>query len=65
LGRPDEAGAIAGRVIDSSFVGDRTEYRIETSFGQVNAVELNSVVRQSGDCVGLSVAADDIKIVAG
>ncbi|MGP1614761.1 MAG: TOBE domain-containing protein, partial [Pollutimonas bauzanensis] len=58
-----ERAAIAGRIASTSFIGDRTEYWIDTAFGQIAAVELNAAVRRPGEAVGLEVAAHDIRII--
>jgi len=58
-----QAGALPGRIAYSSFVGDRTEYRIDTPAGPVSVVELNAVPRRVGDEIGLAVAAEDIRVV--
>ena len=61
---PQAPGAILGRISDTTFVGDRTEYGIDTSFGHLIAVELNADVREPGDNVGLAIASREIKILA-
>ncbi len=61
---PQAPAAVFGRISETTFVGDRTEYRIDTSFGQLIAVELNAAVREPGDSVGLEITAREIKIVA-
>jgi len=64
--RVREAGtprSIAGRVAETSFVGNRTEYRIDTPFGQMSAVQLDAGPRRPGELVGIEVAADDIRVV--
>ncbi|HEX3637868.1 MAG TPA: ABC transporter ATP-binding protein [Paraburkholderia sp.] len=56
-------GAIAGRVVEASFVGNRTEYRIDTAFGQMSVVQLDAGPRLQGDAVGLEVSPADIRVI--
>lgn len=63
--RPDASDAIVGDVVETSFVGDRTEYRVDTGIGMLSVTELNAIDRRPGDRVGLEVSAQDIKVVAG
>ncbi len=60
---PDAAGAIAGDIVETTFVGDRTEYRIDTGIGRLLVTELNAIDRKPGDRVGLHVSAHDVKVV--
>jgi iron(III) transport system ATP-binding protein len=64
LTAPEEPGALAGVLVDASFVGDRTEYRVDTPLGRLLVTELDAIDRQPGDRVGLIVRAPDIKVVA-
>ncbi|MFL9901307.1 ABC transporter ATP-binding protein [Paraburkholderia fungorum] len=56
-------GAIAGRVAEASFVGNRTEYRIDTAFGQMSVVQLDAGPRLPGDAVSLEVNPTDIRVI--
>ncbi|MGF7161551.1 ABC-type Fe3+/spermidine/putrescine transport system ATPase subunit [Rhodoligotrophos appendicifer] len=60
---PGHPGSLNGRVIDTSFVGDRTECRIDSPLGEVLVMELNAPDRNPGDPVGLMVTAADIKVI--
>jgi ABC-type Fe3+/spermidine/putrescine transport system ATPase subunit len=61
--QPGTPGSIAGRVAEASFVGNRTEYRIDTAFGQMSVVQLDAGPRLPGDAIGIEVAADDIRVI--
>ena len=56
-------GVIAGEVIETTFVGDRTEYRIDTAIGQISVTALNALERAVGEHVGLEVSPQDVKVV--
>jgi ABC-type sugar transport system ATPase subunit len=61
----DEPGVLRGRIKQASFVGDRTEYRVDTDAGAMLAVQLDGELLRPGAAVGLAVRADDIKVVRG
>ncbi|MGE0801076.1 MAG: ABC transporter ATP-binding protein [Lautropia sp.] len=55
--------AVRGSIVEASFIGDRTEYLVETSFGRQLVVALTDETHAVGEAVGLSVGARDIRPV--
>ena len=60
---PDAAGALGGRITRMQYVGDRTEFWIDTPIGVLTVVEISSADRRSGDRVGLQVDPRDVKFL--
>jgi len=62
-GPPDTAGTLAGRIVETRYVGDRLEFVADTPVGRLSVVEMSDVERRPGDRVGLNVAPRDVKWV--
>ena len=60
----ESKGVIAGEVIETTFVGDRTEYRIDTAIGQISVTALNALELRVGERIGLEVSPQDVKVLA-
>ncbi len=62
-GPPDAPGTLAGRIVETRYVGDRVELVADTPAGRITVVEMSQQDRGVGDRVGLTVAARDVKWV--
>jgi iron(III) transport system ATP-binding protein len=62
-GPPDTPGTLAGRIVETRYVGDRLEFVAETPVGRISVVEMSHTERRPGDPVGLGVAPHDVKWV--
>ncbi len=62
-GPPDVPGTLAGRIVETRYVGDRLEFVADTAVGRLSVVEMSDVDRRAGDRVGLTVAPRDVKWV--
>ena len=51
-------------MIETTFVGDRTEYRIDTAIGQISVTALNALELRVGERIGLEVSPQDVKVLA-
>jgi ABC-type Fe3+/spermidine/putrescine transport system ATPase subunit len=62
-GPPDAPGTLAGRIVETRYVGDRLEFVADTPVGRISVVEMSDADRRPDDRVGLTVAPRDIKWV--
>jgi iron(III) transport system ATP-binding protein len=62
-GSPEMPGTLAGRIVETHYVGDRLEFVADTAVGRITVVEMSEVDRRPGDAIGLSVAPRDVKWV--
>jgi ABC-type Fe3+/spermidine/putrescine transport system ATPase subunit len=62
-GPPDAPGTLAGRIVETRYVGDRLEFVADTPIGRISVVEMSDLDRRAGDPVGLTVAPRDVKWV--
>jgi iron(III) transport system ATP-binding protein len=60
---PDAPDALAGRIVETRYVGDRLEFIADTPIGHVAVVEMSRAERRPGDRVGLTVDPADVKWV--
>ena len=60
----DAPDALAGRIVETRYAGDRVEFVAETAVGRVSVVEVSREDRRPGDAVGLTLDARDVKWVA-
>jgi ABC-type Fe3+/spermidine/putrescine transport system ATPase subunit len=58
-----ESGALSGRITKVQYLGDRTEFRVDTPAGIMTVIETSAADRRVGDTVGLTVAPHDVKFV--
>jgi ABC-type Fe3+/spermidine/putrescine transport system ATPase subunit len=61
---PDGDGTLTGRITKVQYLGDRTEFRVDTPAGVMTVIETSAADRRVGDSVGLNVAPHDVKFVA-
>jgi iron(III) transport system ATP-binding protein len=62
-GAPDAPGTLAGRIVETRYVGDRLEFIADTAVGRISVVEMSEADRRAGDRVSLTVAPRDVKWV--
>jgi ABC-type Fe3+/spermidine/putrescine transport system ATPase subunit len=62
-GPADAPGTLAGRIVETRYVGDRLEFVADTPVGRISVVEMSDADRRPGEPVGLTVAPRDVKWV--
>jgi ABC-type Fe3+/spermidine/putrescine transport system ATPase subunit len=58
---PEAGNALAGRIVETRYVGDQVEFIADTPIGRIAVVEMSREERRAGDLVGLKIDAGDLK----
>jgi ABC-type Fe3+/spermidine/putrescine transport system ATPase subunit len=61
---PEAGDVLKGRIAKVQYVGDRTEFWVDTAAGVMAVVEISASDRRNGDLVGLRVDARDIRVLS-